>query len=34
MVALMGFPRLGVAVYTKTAHERTQSKLNDVHHAW
>ena len=28
----MGFPTLGAAFYPKTAHERTQSKLDDVHH--
>jgi hypothetical protein len=31
--ALMGFPRLGAAFYTQTAHECTQSKLNDVRYA-
>jgi len=30
----MGFSRLGAAFYTMTVHEGTQSKLNDVHHAW
>ena len=30
----MGFPRLGAAFYTQTAHECTQRQLNDVRHAW
>jgi hypothetical protein len=30
----MGFPRLGAACYTQTAQEYTQSKLNDMRHAW
>ena len=34
VITLMRLPRLGVACYTKIAHERTQSKLNDVCHAW
>ena len=33
-IALMGFQRLGVAFHTQTAHECTQSRLNDVHPAW
>jgi len=34
LIALMGFPRLGVAVYTEIDHEPTKSKQTDVHHAW
>jgi len=30
----MGFPRLGAAFYTQTAHECTLSELNDVRRAW
>jgi len=30
----MGFPWLGAAFDLETAHEYTQSKLNDVRHAW
>jgi hypothetical protein len=32
-IALMGFPRLGAAFYSQTAHEYAQSKLNDMRHA-
>jgi hypothetical protein len=31
---LMGFPRLGAAFYTETAHECTYSQLYDMRHAW
>jgi hypothetical protein len=34
LITLMGFSILGVAFYTQTAHECTQSKLNDKRHAW
>jgi len=34
LIALMGIPQLGAAIDPKTAHECTQSKLNDVRHAW
>ena len=34
LIAHMGFPRLGVAFYTQTPLECTQSKLNDVRQAW
>jgi len=34
LIALMGFPRLCSACFTRTAHECTQSKLNDMRHAW
>jgi len=34
LIALMGFPRLGAAFYTETAHECTYSQLYDVRHAW
>jgi len=34
LIALLGFPRLGTAFYTQTAHECAYSKLNDVRHAW
>jgi len=30
----MGFPRLGAAFYTQTAHKSAQRQLNNVHHAW
>jgi hypothetical protein len=33
LMALMGFPRLGVAFDPETAHECTKSKLNAVRHA-
>jgi len=33
-IALMGFPWLGAAFYTETAHECTYSQLYDVRHAW
>jgi hypothetical protein len=33
-IVLMGFARLGAAIYPETAHERTQSKHNDMHHEW
>jgi len=34
LIVLMGFPTLCAAFYTKTAHECTQSKLNDMRHTW
>jgi len=34
LIVLMGFPRLGAALYTEIARERTQSKLTDVCHWW
>jgi len=34
LIALIGFPRLGVAIYTETAHEFTYSQLYDVCHPW
>jgi len=34
LIAHMGFPRLGGAFYTQTAHECTESQLFDVRHAW
>jgi hypothetical protein len=33
-ITLIGFPRLGAAVYTQTAVECIESKLNDVCDAW
>ena len=33
LIALMGFPRLGAAFYTETAHECAYSQLYDVRHA-
>jgi len=33
LIALMGFPRLGAAFYTETAHECTYSQQYDVRHA-
>ena len=33
LIALMGFPRLGVVFYPETAHEFTQSKQCYVRHA-
>jgi hypothetical protein len=33
LIPFMGFPRLGAAFYTETAHECTQSQLYDVRHA-
>ena len=32
LIPLMGFPRLGAAFYTETAHECIQCKLGDAHH--
>ena len=32
LIALMGFPRLGAAFHTETAHELTQSEVYDVRH--
>jgi hypothetical protein len=32
--SLKGFPRLGAAIYTETAHEYTQSQLKVIHHSW
>ena len=34
LIALMGFPSLGAVFQMETAHERAQSKLNDMHNAW
>jgi len=34
LIALMVFPRLGAAFYTKTAHKCAYSQLYDVCHAW
>jgi len=34
LIALMGFPRLRTAFHPETTHEYTQSKLNNLHHAW
>jgi len=34
LIALMGFSRLGAVFYPETAHECTQSKQNEVCHAW
>jgi hypothetical protein len=34
LIMLMGFPRLGVAFDTMTAHEYTRIKLKNVCHAW
>jgi len=34
LIALMGFPKLGAAFYTKTAHECTQRTLNELPHVW
>jgi len=34
VIGLMGFPGLGEAFYTQTAHECAQRKLNDARHAW
>jgi len=34
LIVLMGFPRLGKAFYTETAHYCTFSLLYDVRHAW
>jgi len=34
LITLMGFPRLGLAFYTYTAHECTQSPLYDMCQAW
>jgi len=34
LIALVGFPRLGAAFYTETAHEYTCNQLYDMRHAW
>jgi len=34
LIALMGFPELGVAIYNETAHECTYSQLHHVRHVW
>jgi hypothetical protein len=34
LIVLLGFPRLAVAFYRETAHERTQRNLNLMCHAW